>query len=93
MAKHTTASRHNFSKIKNKPEYPDLLEIQVESFREFFQLETASENRTHEGLFRVFKENFPISDARSIFVLEFLDYFIDPPRYSMEECIELTVFR
>ena len=88
MAKHTTASRHNFSKIKNKPEYPDLLEIQVESFREFFQLETASENRTHEGLFRVFKENFPISDARSIFVLEFLDYFIDPPRYSMEECIE-----
>jgi DNA-directed RNA polymerase subunit beta len=89
MAKtHTAAQRHNFSKIKNKPEYPDLLEIQVDYFKKFFQLETASDNRTNEGLYKVFMENFPVTDARSIFVLEFLDYFIDPPRYSMEECID-----
>lgn len=88
MAKQKNTSRINFSKIKNKPEYPDLLEIQIQSFKEFFQLDTVSEHRTHEGLYRVFMENFPISDTRNIFNLEFLDYFIDPPRYSMEECIE-----
>jgi DNA-directed RNA polymerase subunit beta len=68
--------------------YPDLLEIQLKSFKEFFQLETTPENRGNEGLFRVFQENFPITDARNIFVLEFLDYFVDPPRYSIEECMQ-----
>merc|ERR1712127_720618 len=66
--------------------YPDLLEIQLKSFQEFFQLETTPENRTNEGLYRVFQENFPITDARNIFVLEFLDYFVDPPRYDIPEC-------
>ena len=79
--------RVNFGKIKLPSSYPDLLEIQLKSFQEFFQLETTPENRTDEGLYRVFQENFPISDARNIFVLEFLDYFIDPPRYSIEECM------
>ena len=69
-------------------QYPDLLEIQVKSFKEFFQLETTPENRGNEGLFKVFQENFPISDSRNIFVLEFLDYFVDPPRYSIEECLQ-----
>lgn len=80
--------RVNFGKIKSSDNYPDLLEIQLKSFKDFFQLETTQENRSNEGLFRVFSENFPITDARNIFVLEFLDYFIDPPRYSIEECIE-----
>jgi len=69
-------------------EYPDFLEIQLESFRDFFQLETTPENRKKEGLYKVFSENFPITDARNNFVLEFKDYYIDPPRYSIEECIE-----
>lgn len=69
-------------------EYPDFLEIQVKSFKDFFQLETTPDNRKNEGLYKVFSENFPISDARNNFVLEFLDYYIDPPRYSIEECIE-----
>ncbi len=68
--------------------YPDFLEIQLKSFRDFFQLETTPENRKSEGLFKVFQENFPITDTRNNFVLEFMDYFIDPPRYSIEECIE-----
>jgi len=80
--------RINFASIKNPIDYPDFLDIQLKSFQDFFQLETTPENRKHEGLFRVFAENFPISDARNNFVLEFLDYFIDPPRYSLEECIE-----
>ena len=80
--------RINFGKIKKAAEYPDLLDIQVQSFKDFFQLETTQENRTNEGLYRVFMENFPITDARNIFLLEFLDYFVDPPRYSMEECVE-----
>lgn len=71
-----------------QPEYPDFLEVQIKSFQDFFQLETTPENRKNEGLFKVFAENFPISDARNQFVLEFLDYFIDPPRYSIEECLE-----
>ncbi len=83
-----TAPRVNFGKIKLPSSYPDLLEIQLKGFQEFFQLETTPENRGHEGLFRVFQENFPITDARNIFVLEFLDYFIDPPRYSIEECMQ-----
>ena len=80
--------RINFGKIKLPSYYPDLLEIQLKSFQEFFQLETTPENRNSEGLYRVFQENFPITDARSIFVLEFLDYFVDPPRYSIEECVQ-----
>ncbi len=80
--------RHFFGKAKSTDAYPDLLEIQIKSFQEFFQLETTPENRGNEGLFNVFQENFPITDARNIFVLEFLDYFIDPPRYSIEECME-----
>ena len=81
-------SRHNFGKIKLADHQPDLLEIQLKSFKEFFQLETTPENRINEGLYRVFQENFPISDARNIFVLEFLDYYIDPPRYDIEECMQ-----
>ncbi len=80
--------RISFSSSKNLYAYPDFLDIQVKSFNEFFQLETSPENRHLEGLFRVFSENFPISDTRNQFVLEFLDYFIDPPRYSMEECLD-----
>ncbi|MFK7983666.1 MAG: DNA-directed RNA polymerase subunit beta [Saprospiraceae bacterium] len=87
-AKKTAEERRiSFGKIKLPDSYPDLLEIQLKGFQEFFQLETTPENRTNEGLFRVFQENFPITDARNIFVLEFLDYFIDPPRYSIEECM------
>ena len=81
-------SRVNFGKIKNLAETPDLLEVQIQSFKEFFQLETTPDKRNIEGLFRVFKDNFPITDTRNIFVLEFLDYFIDPPRYSLDECME-----
>lgn len=84
----TQLQRHNFGKSKNLAETPDLLAIQIQSFKEFFQLETTPDKRNNEGLFRVFKENFPISDTRNIFVLEFLDYFIDPPRYSIDECME-----
>jgi DNA-directed RNA polymerase subunit beta len=68
--------------------YPDFLDIQLKSFEEFFQIDTLPEDRVNEGLFKVFSENFPITDTRNQFVLEFLDYFIDPPRYSIEECIE-----
>mgnify|MGYP000326842035 CR=1 FL=1 len=90
MAKATTAEdlRFNFGKALKSQEAPDLLNIQIQSFQEFFQLETTPENRSNEGLFRVFQENFPITDSRNIFVLEFLDYFVDPPRYSIDECIE-----
>jgi DNA-directed RNA polymerase subunit beta len=79
--------RVNFGKIHLSENHPDLLEIQLKSFQEFFQLETTPDNRQNEGLYRVFKENFPITDARNIFNLEFLDYFVDPPRYSIEECM------
>ncbi len=84
----TGSKRVKFGKIRLASEYPDLLEIQIKSFQEFFQLETTPENRINEGLYRVFQENFPITDARNIFVLEFLDYFVDPPRYSIEECMQ-----
>ncbi|MBK8852156.1 MAG: DNA-directed RNA polymerase subunit beta [Saprospiraceae bacterium] len=83
-----TKERVNFGKIKLPSYYPDLLEIQLKSFQEFFQLETTPENRNSEGLYRVFQENFPITDTRNIFVLEFLDYFIDPPRYTIDECVQ-----
>ncbi len=80
--------RVNFASIKNQMEYPDFLEVQLKSFRDFFQLDTIQEKRKNEGLYKVFAENFPIADTRNNFVLEFLDYFIDPPRYTIEECIE-----
>ena len=80
--------RTNFGSVDLPLEHPDFLDIQLRSFQEFFQLETNPENRTTEGLFKVFSENFPITDTRNQFVLEFLDYFIDPPRYSIQECIE-----
>ncbi len=78
----------NFASTKVIAECPDFLDIQLKSFKDFFQLETTPENRQNEGLYKVFAENFPISDARNNFVLEFLDYFIDPPRYVLEECLE-----
>ena len=83
-----TSTRQNFASSSDTPSYPDFLDIQVKSFRDFFQLETKSDERSDEGLYKTFLENFPISDARNQFVLEFLDYFVDPPRYSMHECIE-----
>lgn len=82
------APRIDFSSSRRDFDYPDFLEIQLRSFQEFFQLETNPEDRENEGLFKVFSENFPITDTRNQFVLEFLDYFVDPPRYSIEECIE-----
>ena len=80
--------RINFVSASVHTEYPDFLDIQLKSFKDFFQLETTPENRSNEGLFRVFAENFPITDTRNNFVLEFLDYFVDPPRYSIEECLD-----
>lgn len=88
MVTEKNAERINFGKTKNPLQYPDFLDIQIKSFQDFFQLETTAENRENEGLFKVFAENFPITDARNNFVLEFLDYYIDPPRYSIEETIE-----
>ena len=82
------AERINFSSITNASEYPDFLDIQIKSFKDFFQLETKSDERGEEGLYNTFQDNFPITDARNQFVLEFLDYFVDPPRYSIQECIE-----
>ncbi|MFP4064667.1 MAG: DNA-directed RNA polymerase subunit beta [Bacteroidales bacterium] len=87
-AKQNIAQRVNFGTVPTHFDYPDFLEIQIKSFQDFFQLETTPENRKNEGLFKVFSENFPISDARNNFVLEFLDYFIDPPKYSIQECID-----
>jgi len=81
-------NRVNFTSAKHTPDYPDFLDIQIKSFQDFFQLETKSDERAEEGLFNTFKENFPITDTRNQFVLEFLDYFVDPPRYSIQECIE-----
>ncbi|MBN2172533.1 MAG: DNA-directed RNA polymerase subunit beta [Bacteroidales bacterium] len=88
MATTKENKRINFSATKIKYDYPDFLDIQIKSFKDFFQLETNPENRVEEGMYKVFSENFPITDARNNFVLEFLDYFIDPPRYSIDECIE-----
>ncbi|MDE6498122.1 MAG: DNA-directed RNA polymerase subunit beta, partial [Muribaculaceae bacterium] len=80
--------RVNFASVKNPLPYPDFLEVQLKSFRDFLQLDTPPEKRKNEGLFKVFAENFPIADTRNNFVLEFLDYYIDPPRYTIEECLE-----
>jgi DNA-directed RNA polymerase subunit beta len=80
--------RVNFASIKSPLSYPDFLEVQLKSFRDFLQLDTPPEKRKKEGLYKVFAENFPIADTRNNFVLEFLDYFIDPPRYTIDECID-----
>ncbi len=88
MDQNNKSERVSFASVKNPLDFPDFLDIQVKSFQDFFQLETTPENREDEGLFKVFSENFPITDSRNNFVLEFLDYFVDPPRYGMAECIE-----
>ena len=88
MSNTTQQQRISFSTVKNRVPYPDLLEVQLKSFKDFFQMDTTAENRKNEGLYKVFQENFPITDTRNNFVLEFLDYYIDPPRYSIEECLE-----
>jgi len=88
MSLNKNSQRISFSSTKHQQSYPDFLEIQLQSFRDFFQMETTPENRKNEGLYKVFMENFPITDTRNNFVLEFIDYFIDPPRYSLEECLE-----
>ncbi|MFG6385209.1 DNA-directed RNA polymerase subunit beta [uncultured Muribaculum sp.] len=80
--------RINFATVKNPLPYPDFLEVQLKSFKDFLQLDTPPEKRNNEGLFKVFAENFPIADTRNNFVLEFLDYYIDPPRYTIDECLE-----
>lgn len=80
--------RINFASIKTQYDYPDFLEVQLKSFLDFFQMDTSPEKRKTEGLYKVFLENFPIADTRNNFILEFLDYYVDPPRYSIEECIE-----
>ncbi len=80
--------RINFASVKNPLPYPDFLEVQLKSFQDFLQLDTPPEKRNNEGLYKVFAENFPIADTRNNFVLEFLDYYIDPPRYSIDECLE-----
>ena len=84
----TEKPRVNFASIKNPLPFPDFLEVQLKSFRDFLQLDTPPENRKKEGLYKVFAENFPIADTRNNFVLEFLDYYIDPPRYTVDECLE-----
>ena len=88
MSVKTRQERINFSSTQTRFDYPDFLEVQVKSFKDFFQLKTTPDDRKGEGLYQVFEENFPISDTRNNFVLEFLDYQVDPPRYSIEECIE-----
>ena len=87
MSKKTTEKRINFATSKIL-EYPDLLEVQLKSFKDFFQLETTPENRKNEGLYKVFQEIFPIEDTRNNYKLEFIDYFVDPPKYSIQECLE-----
>ncbi len=88
MSATLTKPRVNFASVKNPLPYPDFLEVQLKSFRDFLQLDTPPEKRNNEGLYKVFAENFPIADTRNNFVLEFLDYYIDPPRYTIDECLE-----
>ena len=87
MSSQENSQRINFASIKNPMPYPDFLDVQLKSFRDFFQLDTPPEKRKNDGLYKVFSENFPITDTRNNFVLEFLDYYIDPPRYTIEECL------
>ena len=88
MASNLINNRVNFASVKNPMPYPDFLEVQLKSFNDFLQLDTPPELRKNDGLYKVFSENFPITDTRNNFQLEFLDYYIDPPRYSIEECLE-----
>ncbi len=88
MSVPTAKPRINFASVKNPLPYPDFLEVQLKSFQDFLQLDTPPEKRNNEGLYKVFAENFPIVDTRNSFVLEFIDYYIDPPRYTIEECLE-----
>ncbi len=88
MSSNITNQRINFASIKNQLDFPDFLEIQLKSFQDFLQLDAPPESRKNEGLYKVFTENFPIADTRNNFVLEFLDYYVDPPRYTIEECVE-----
>ncbi|MCQ2188302.1 MAG: DNA-directed RNA polymerase subunit beta [Paludibacteraceae bacterium] len=88
MSQQLNNKRVSFASVKNQMEYPDFLEVQLKSFKEFFQIDTPPEQRKNEGMYRVFSENFPIADTRNNFVLEFLDYYIDPCKYSIDECIE-----
>ncbi|WP_278583295.1 DNA-directed RNA polymerase subunit beta [Coprobacter fastidiosus] len=88
MSSNIGKQRVNFASIKSPLQYPDFLEVQLKSFQDFLQLDTPPEKRKNEGLYKVFAENFPIADTRNNFVLEFLDYYIDPPRYTIDECIE-----
>ncbi|MDE5705967.1 DNA-directed RNA polymerase subunit beta [Muribaculum sp.] len=88
MSVTATKPRINFTSVKNPLPYPDFLEVQLKSFQDFLQLDTPPEKRKNEGLYKVFAENFPIVDTRNNYVLEFLDYYIDPPRYTIAECLE-----
>ena len=88
MANNTTKQRVNFASIQKQMPFPDFLEIQLKSFHDFFQMDSSPEQRRQEGLYKVFSENFPIEDTRNNFVLEFLDYYIDRPRYSIQECLQ-----
>ena len=88
MASNIIDQRVNFASVKNPMPYPDFLEVQLKSFKDFLQLDTPPELRKNDGLYKVFSENFPIADTRNNFVLEFLDYYIEPPRYTVEECLE-----
>ena len=87
MSQNTETQRISFATTKNQFPYPDFLEVQLQSFRDFFQLDTQTEKRKNEGMYKVFSENYPISDTRNNFTLYFIDYFVDPPRYTVEECI------
>ena len=88
MSSHIVNQRINFESVKKPMPYPDFLDVQLKSFRDFLQLDTPPEKRKNDGLYKVFAENFPIADTRNNFVLEFLDYYIDPPRYTIQECLE-----
>ncbi len=88
MANNNLIQRKSFAKIKTVIDYPDFLEVQVKSFSDFFQLDTPAEKRSQEGLYKVFQENFPISDSRDNYILEFIDYIVDPPKYSVSESID-----
>ena len=88
MATKIVDNRVNFASVHNPYPFPDFLDVQLKSFRDFLQLETPPEERKNDGLYKVFAENFPITDTRNNFVLEFLDYYIDPPRYTIDECLE-----
>ena len=88
MATKIVDNRVNFASVHNPYPYPDFLDVQLKSFKDFLQLDTPPEERKNDGLYKVFSENFPITDTRNNFVLEFLDYYIDPPRYTIDECLE-----